>query len=201
MGTRNLTCVRINGEYRLAQYGQWDGAPHGQGQVALEFLRKMDESRFLEKLAAARFVGRDTLDRWYADAGADHPTMVSFEVYYRVAKDHPVINRDLGAKVLELIETSEAPLELYNDIDFAADGSGLCEWAYLIDFDRRTFEVYRPACLRPDKNTPHAGLPLPKPNEDGERYCFMQRVAEFSLDKLPSTEVFLAKAAPKKRAA
>jgi len=27
MGTRNLTCVMKDGQYKVAQYGQWDGYP------------------------------------------------------------------------------------------------------------------------------------------------------------------------------
>lgn len=33
MGTRNPTAVVLDGEYKLAQYGQWDGFPSGQGLV------------------------------------------------------------------------------------------------------------------------------------------------------------------------
>jgi hypothetical protein len=31
MGTRNLIAVFFDGEYRVAQYSQWDGYPEGQG--------------------------------------------------------------------------------------------------------------------------------------------------------------------------
>lgn len=31
MGTRNLTAVYLDGQYKVAQYGQWDGYPEGQG--------------------------------------------------------------------------------------------------------------------------------------------------------------------------
>jgi len=31
MGTRHLICAKINNEYKLSQYGQWDGYPSGQG--------------------------------------------------------------------------------------------------------------------------------------------------------------------------
>ena len=31
MGTRNLTIVYYDGDYRVAQYGQWDGYPEGAG--------------------------------------------------------------------------------------------------------------------------------------------------------------------------
>lgn len=35
MGTRNLTIVHSNGEYKVAQYGQQDGYPEGLGAQQL----------------------------------------------------------------------------------------------------------------------------------------------------------------------
>ena len=42
MGTRHLICVVSDGDYKVAQYGQWDGYPSGQGAAILEFLHKED---------------------------------------------------------------------------------------------------------------------------------------------------------------
>lgn len=40
MGTRNLTIViDKQGALKVAQYGQWDGYPSGQGAVVLEFAK------------------------------------------------------------------------------------------------------------------------------------------------------------------
>jgi hypothetical protein len=38
MGTRNLVAVQIDGQYKIAQYGQWDGYHSGKGLEVLEFL-------------------------------------------------------------------------------------------------------------------------------------------------------------------
>ena len=46
METRHLTLVYKNGAFKVAQYGQWDGYPSGQGLTALKFLRSADLSRF-----------------------------------------------------------------------------------------------------------------------------------------------------------
>lgn len=37
MGTRNLTCVVLDGKYVVSSYGQWDGYPSGQGKQFLIF--------------------------------------------------------------------------------------------------------------------------------------------------------------------
>jgi hypothetical protein len=38
MGTRHLILVYYKGQYRICQYGQWDGQPDGQGLTCLHFL-------------------------------------------------------------------------------------------------------------------------------------------------------------------
>jgi hypothetical protein len=56
-----------------------------------------------------------------------------------------VLSLELSAGVLPIISSQEntvsSPLILVNNIDFCKD-SVLCEWAYVIDFDLNTFEVY-----------------------------------------------------------
>lgn len=56
MGTRNLTMVKYNGEIKVAQYGQYDGYPSGQGLTALRLCRDKN------KLADLRFwFGKKTI--------------------------------------------------------------------------------------------------------------------------------------------
>jgi hypothetical protein len=41
MGTRNLTCVVIDGQFKVAQYCQWDGYPSGQGATVYKFCKTL----------------------------------------------------------------------------------------------------------------------------------------------------------------
>jgi len=50
MGTRNLTVVIYKGKPCIAQYGQWDGYPQGQGYTILDFLLTADLSVFKDKI-------------------------------------------------------------------------------------------------------------------------------------------------------
>ena len=43
MGTRHLIIVWYKGKYRIAQYGQWDGYPSGQGLRVLRFLKNFTD--------------------------------------------------------------------------------------------------------------------------------------------------------------
>ena len=53
MGTRHLTAVFLDGKYRVAQYGQWDGYPERAGRNCLNFARTI-----VEKSARAKFADK-----------------------------------------------------------------------------------------------------------------------------------------------
>ena len=56
MGTRNLTMVVSGKQTKVAQYGQWDHYPEGQGWTILKFLRRVNLKRFKERVDALRFI-------------------------------------------------------------------------------------------------------------------------------------------------
>lgn len=133
MGTRNLTCVIKDGKYRVAQYGQWDGYPGGQGINILNFLKKMDRSLFEKKLDMVSWATEDELNQMWAEAGADlESPFVSMDIAEKHKKLYPENSRDIGSDVLKIIQNTERPLKLKNSIDFAKD-SLFCEWAYIIN--------------------------------------------------------------------
>lgn len=70
MGTRNLTMMVIDGKFRIAQYGQWDGYPEGQGITILKFMRdKFTPSFVFEKFPKIKFVTEDQLKDTYKTIG------------------------------------------------------------------------------------------------------------------------------------
>ncbi len=69
MGTRHMIGVVKDGQYKVGQYGQWDGYPSGQGSVVLDFLRSADLNDFRESLNKCRFITQDEADKRYAKAG------------------------------------------------------------------------------------------------------------------------------------
>lgn len=190
MGTRNLTAVFIGGEYKVAQYGQWDGYPEGQGMTALHFLREeMDEEKFKLAVRNSSFVDREDLRSIYKKYGMGDDGLITLDDADRMKKDYPEFSRDTGAGILSIIQRNPEGLKLESDIGFAAD-SLFCEWAWVIDFDAGTFEAYE-------------GFNQEGPLEEGDRFFFLnaqaegdyypvKKVAEWKLDSLPSDEDFLA---------
>jgi hypothetical protein len=193
MGTRNLTMVISNGETKVAQYGQWDGYPGGQGSTALEFLRKMDANKFREKVGNLRWITKE-------EATALDETDWT--------KTHPFLSRDTGANILNTIYYDSMEIRdpdanvfsgkkidfpckvefLQDESNFAAD-SLFCEWAYVIDLDKNTFEVYEGFNKSPlDENDRF--YHLEKTREDSEYYP-IRLSKSYDLNNLPDVETFI----------
>lgn len=170
MGTRNATIVMAGGEYRVAQYGQWDGYPEGQGKKILNFLRNHDVDLLGIMIRKCRFLTEEETDK------LDQTNW---------KQTHPQLSRDVGGDILEMIYRGVN--ELVSALDFVGDSS--CEWAYVVDLDKHTFEVYHGYNKEPlELEDRFHNIPLTRDNG-----CFYQvkLIKSFDLDRLPTEEAFL----------
>lgn len=191
MGTRSLICVFKDGKYKVAQYSQWDGYPEGQGIGVLKFLTKeMDRNLFETKLNMIRFGTEEELNKQWKECGADDSGWVNMEVSNRHKKLYPENDRDTGSNILSIIQNTNKPLVLENSLEFAAD-SLFCEWAYVIDLDKNTFEVYEGFNQEPlDDNERFSFLDYNPPHRT-DKYYPVRLVAIFDINNLPTEEEFL----------
>lgn len=145
MGTRNLTTVKIGGQTKIAQYGQWDGYPSGQGKTCLEFLQTADLDKFKNQLNKVKFTDEEydkEVEAFLKSIGSENGWVTS-EQSKLFNEKYPFFTRDHGAGILELVcNTDIEDIRLHDSSDFIEDGV-FCEWAYTIDFDKNTFEVYQ----------------------------------------------------------
>lgn len=133
MGTRHLICVQKNKQYKVAQYGQWDGYPTSCGVNILEFLRR---SWIRDKFAAA--IDRCTFLSLKEARDIERELDVDsklLETKYR----H--LSRDTSYRILAMIQGGGG-LALQDSLEFAGD-SLMCEWAYCIDLDKNVLEVFK----------------------------------------------------------
>jgi hypothetical protein len=190
MGTRHLTAVKINGEYKIAQYGQWDGYPSGQGQTALKFLRsKTNQQRLKRALKHCVWVTEEEINAKLKQMGLDR--WMTTEQANMFHAQFPFLSRDHGAGILTEVAfapKSWRPIKLTNSLEFAAD-SLYCEWAYVVDFDTNTFEVYRGFNTEP--TTGERFSELPKSQTAGGKYHPVRFVKSYKLGRLPAVETFL----------
>lgn len=191
MGTRNLTCVVLGGEYKIAQYGQWDGYPSGQGSTILEFLLTADRPAFVEKVRAAKFHDADSIRALNEQIERDG-------LQNTWTAKWPWLSRDAGGKILAIVDQHEPGIQLKNDIEFAAD-SLFCEFAYVVDFDKGTFEVFKGFNQDPlaeGERFAFLGDKSDQAHRDTE-YTPVKHLHTFQLDALPTLEEFLALLEPK----
>lgn len=189
MGTRSLTCVVLDGQFKIAQYGQFDGYPSGQGSTALSIMREIvaqnkldrfrDKVRTLTKLTDAQH------KQLWIDVGADpSKDYVSMEIGNAFDAKHPELSRRTGAEILSLVLNRDITCVQISD-DFAND-SLFCEWCYVIDLDQALFEVYRGF-----QKQPHSKGRFSKNSCESSGYYPVGLVKSYSLKSLPTTDVFV----------
>ncbi len=142
MGTRNLTVVVVDGQYKVAQYGQWDGNPTGNGKKIVDFLKSVDLSSFKNKVRKCSWITEEELEQQWVECGANSDEdFIDWEVNKEHAKKYPQVNRDTGANILKVINSSDG-LKLQSNLEFAAE-SLFCEWVYILDLDNEQLEIYK----------------------------------------------------------
>jgi len=148
MGTRHITGVLKDGEYKIAQYGQWDGYPEGQGNTILKFLRNKKRVAKLKKtLAKVRFTNETDekeIATFFEKIGADNGWMDMDQAKLYHA-EYPLHTRDNGAEILQMVidRSKDDEIVLVNSTADLLSGESWIEWAYVIDFDENKLKVYR----------------------------------------------------------
>ena len=144
MGTRHLIAVVKGGTHKIAQYGQWDGYPSGQGTTVVRFL--IGEGNYFKLKDAVdnvHYAEDGEIDRILAETGNGDLILKQWFTMEESDRHNvalPGLNRDLGADILTLVaEGFTGPL--LDSWSFGEDGL-FCEWAYVIDCDTDTLEVY-----------------------------------------------------------
>ena len=139
MGTRNLTEVKVNDKIKIAQYGQWDGYPTGQGQTIVDFLKTVDLEKFKKQVEALGEYTEAALKKASADAGSDGSGWMTMDVAKKLHEAHPALNRDYGAGILQLVHDGKVSKMVLRS-SFKEDEL-FCEYAYMIDLDKETVTV------------------------------------------------------------
>lgn len=128
MGTRNLTkVIDRNGEIKVAQYGQWDGYPSGQGVNAL--VHAYNHKAIEKGLERVRFATDEEID--VLNSTIDFSAS-NFSTLY------PNISRDTCADILGVVAWSVGEVLLVDNSEFENDDL-FCEGVYTIDFQQGKF--------------------------------------------------------------
>lgn len=181
MGTRHLVCVYANKRFKAAQYGQFDGYPEGTGLSVLNFVRGLTPESMKEFKKKLRNV-RLHSDKEFEDK----------ELYDKEGYKQPT-----AANLFEHIMTSEDQVHLINSASFAGD-SLFCEWAYVLNLDTKTLDVYEgfveneaeSAEIFMKYKRPPKQKSAKNPNYTPTDYYPVKLVASYGLENLPDDEDF-----------
>jgi len=179
-------------ETKVAQYGQWDGYPSGQGSTIVEFLKSDENVKNLKSnLDRCRFIEDDGRDKEFMDSYNKNAPEWSNDPDNRTEEQKrwfdTFMTRNLGGDILSKIANSSVDEILIRDSSSFAADSLMNEWSYVIDFDKNVLEVYT------GFNT--------SPLADGERFKNLESLRDgkyypitlkksFPLDDLPTEEEF-----------
>lgn len=179
-------------ETKIAQYGQWDGYPEGQGVTILTFLRsKARVKKLTDKLKDVRFATAEDekkVQEFMNKIGCPNGWMTS-EKATLYHKKYPYASRDIGGEILEMVANSKDKEIVLNDSTSFAGDSLFCEWAYVIDLDKRKLEVYTGFNTQPlAEDERFANIAKSK---DSSEYSPIRCIHKFDLDALPTKAKFL----------
>lgn len=197
MGTRNLTCVILDDEPKVAKYCQWDGYPDGQGATIYGFIKEeLDLETFKEQVRKHIFISQEEYEQLWKDMGVDLEASdgrVNLEQSRAFSEKYPALSRDCGADILNLIAQDAISCSL-DQYKFAADGL-FCEWAYVVDLDREVLEVY--AGFFRELIGTHGRFDTMLPTERDNEYMPVQKIVSFAFDDLPETKAEFVEIATK----
>ena len=130
MGTRNLTkVIDKDGVTKVAQYGQWDGYPEGQGINAL--LHAYNYRQIEKGLSKVRWATQEELDKINND-------LSNWTTDFNFSEMYPTLSRDTCADILGYVAWSVGEVLLVDNSDFENDEL-FCEAVYTIDFQKQLF--------------------------------------------------------------
>ena len=123
MGTRHKqTVINKAGEIKVAQYGQWDGYPSGQGVEILRYLRSANLEEYQKNLDSIPLATTEQLEE--IDEVENWPEL------------YPYLSRDCGSNIHQMIENGE--VEFVKHID-EWEANNWCDGFYTIDFSKNEF--------------------------------------------------------------
>jgi hypothetical protein len=162
MGTRGCFGVRIDGEDKVT-YNHFDSYPDCLGKAIVEQVGEADLAMWAEQARALKPVlegDKPTPEeieqlKGNADLGVSGQ---SFEDWY-------CLLRNLQGDLRGILNTGV----FIDSHDFLSD-SLFCEWAYIVNLDEGTLEVYRGFQQEPHTEGRYAGDPIEAPHRTNDYY-------------------------------
>ena len=146
MGTRHLIKVICDGKLVMAQYGQNDGNPTGQGEDVCRFIRDTwmyDRLKTKAEEGQLKFLSDQDLEILAEIFNREgYPESIKETLSTIYSESH--LSREQGAKVLTMAALCLYDFYTRDERDFEHDGILPCAYVHEIDVSRGTYTIYVP---------------------------------------------------------
>jgi hypothetical protein len=138
MGTRGLTkVIDKDNTLKVAQYGQWDHYPEGQGVKILSILTT--DRYAVEELELALdkcyFTTEAERESIYSDYNSKYPETTHMKKFSSMV---PSLSRDTCGDILNVVRWSAGPIPLMDESEFENDDL-FCEGVYEVNYNTNKF--------------------------------------------------------------
>lgn len=133
MGTRSLTAVTFGDQLQIARVGLFDGSPDKAGADILNVLKEENGLTLTDWLYRCEEIDDAEYNKFFHNGVLNKTALV---------EAHPNFFFGSAAELFRTLLHSDRDPTIHNDYNFVYD-SLQCEWAYVIDFKKWTFEVYK----------------------------------------------------------
>ena len=201
MSSKGLAVIILDGEVKCAQIAYEDTSPIYGGSNLIQFFKKSIRRDFLTRLNSCKLLNPEQAKAKISSLSLD-TNKVETEIYSddakKLTKQYPGLSPWLGFNVFDTIQNSSLGLELLNSYEFAADSLN-CNWAYVVDLDKGTFEVYEGFNSEPltPEDRFYSLTASSQALKTAGAYYPVKLVKSYALDKLPSKELFQSDFRPK----
>lgn len=141
MGTRGLTkVIDADGVLKVAQYGQWDHYPSGQGLNVLSIISKYGMlGRIKDNLSKCVSGTVEQIERMAYEAMNTNAELITLEQGNMLERMYPQLSRNTCSDILNVIAYSMGnEIVLHLDTDFENDEL-FCEGVFTVNFQTNEF--------------------------------------------------------------
>lgn len=170
MGTRHLVCVQLNENYKVAQYGQFDGYPEECGVKIKNSLNAYSTQKIRDAVSRAILLPSEEIKKFLQFYGSED----------EVIEKYPFVKRDLACDIIDMLVSTEKSNPILFDFSNFAGQSLFCEWTYVINLDNELLEVYRGFQEKPHPETER----FTHLNVETDNYYPVKHLKSFSFDEL-----------------
>lgn len=187
MGTSHILCIIKDGEHKVSCADRLDGYPSGAGIGILGMLNPRSVEKLRTRIDSCRYLKKDVVERYRNICRNTHE-----DFYEMLYNNIPGYTYRSGSRLILDILSGDGIVYTECKYDLVFD-SLWCEWGYVIDLDRNTFEVYRGMNQEPiDENERFYDGNVPHEAPGGGGYYPLRLVHSYRLDDLPSPDDFIS---------